>query len=202
MSDNMTELIRYLALAGALFSVGLYGLFVRRSALAALLSLGVALSALTLSSGAFNHFIRPVEVHGYLIGALLILLALVYAFMARSLLDRNQPVKKTSFEKSAGVSTGSNSIPREDIISLAGLPLSVSLALVFIVGYLLARVSLAGFFAFFIGVLALKYIMYRRYQKHLGRLSPASTQPVTAKLLGLGGGKTTGGEHPLSIDQS
>lgn len=200
MTDNMTELIRYLALAGALFSVGLYGLFVRRSALAALLSLGVMVCALTLSAGAFNHFIRPVEMRGYVIGALLILLALVYAYMARSLLDRNQLVKKTSSEKPVPV--GSNKIPREDIISLAGLPLSVSLALVFLVGYLLARVSPTGFFAFFIGILALKYIIYRRYQKHLGRLSTAPAQTVSAKLLGMGGRKTTPGENPLSIDQS
>lgn len=204
MTETPTELIRYLALSGALFSVGLYGLFVRRSALAALMSLGVMLGALTLSAWAFNNFIRPFEMRGYLFGALLILLALVYALLARPLIDRLRAVNKTMSENPEAESTGSNKFQREDIISLAGLPLNVSLVLVFVVGYLLARVSPAGLTAFIVGVLALKYIIYRRYQKHLGKLSTASAHGAPSRLLGLGGTKATGPGpgNSLPMDQS
>lgn len=202
MTDNMSELIRFLTLSGALFSVGLYGLFVRRSPFAALLSLGVMLCALTLSAWSFNHFVRPVDMNGYLIGGLLALLALVYAYLARPLFDRNRSVDETAEVRLDGISADPNKVSREDIISVADLPLSVSLALVFVVGYLLLRVSVAGFLAFFIGVLALKYIMYRRTQKHLGQLSTMPLQPASAKLAGFGHRKTgSAGENPISIDQ-
>ena len=52
-------LYHYLALAGFLFAIGLYGILTRRNAIAILMSLELMFNAVNINLVAFNRFVTP-----------------------------------------------------------------------------------------------------------------------------------------------
>ena len=55
----MIPLSHYLILAALLFSIGLYGVFTRRSAIGILMSLEIMLNAVNINFVAFSKFLTP-----------------------------------------------------------------------------------------------------------------------------------------------
>ena len=55
----MIPLSHYLILSAILFSIGLYGVFTRRSAIGILLSLEIMLNAANINFAAFSKFVTP-----------------------------------------------------------------------------------------------------------------------------------------------
>lgn len=60
----MIPLNHYLILSALLFCIGLYGVFVRRSAIGILLSLELMLNAVNINFVAFSRFIVPENIAG------------------------------------------------------------------------------------------------------------------------------------------
>lgn len=68
-------LMHWLILTTALFSVGLYGVLVRRNAIAILMSVEIMLNAVALNLVIFNRFIAPTKVDGQVMTIFIIAVA-------------------------------------------------------------------------------------------------------------------------------
>lgn len=162
----MTELIRYLTLVGLLFGVGLYGLLTRRTQTALFTSLGVIVGALALLLVVFNHTVRPSELSGYLFAGLLPLLAGAYAAALYPLINSKRQRDTLDLETSEERRIPARPLSLRNIITdLGSFSSQISLAMFFIIAYLLARVSLEAFGAFTLGVVGLKYILLKRMRE-------------------------------------
>lgn len=146
------DLFRYLTLAGVLYCLGVYGVLTRRSVAGILISLGVTVSAVALTAMVFNRFVRPAEADGYFLGAAILIIGAIYLSISAL------TARASSDSESVFTSLGSIAHPES-------LPFQVSITMVFIVGYVLSRISLPGLAAFIFGALALKYLLYEREKK-------------------------------------
>jgi NADH:ubiquinone oxidoreductase subunit K len=55
----MITLYHYLFLSAALFCIGVYGVVVKRNAIAVLMGIELMLNSVTINLVAFNHFLKP-----------------------------------------------------------------------------------------------------------------------------------------------
>lgn len=181
----MTELTRYLTLAGVLFGIGIYGLLTRRSQTGILISLGVTVGAIALVFVVFNHTVRPSDVSGYLFSIVLTALAGLYALALYPFISAKRESERGDLETEAELAARLSAPPlslRNIITDFNSFASQISLAMFFIVSYLLARVSLEALGAFVLGVVALKYILLKRLrekQKTLTDSEGASESSVT-----------------------
>jgi NADH:ubiquinone oxidoreductase subunit K len=71
----MIGLSHYLLLATALFGIGVYGVFAKRSAIAILMSVELMLNAVNINFVAINRFIQPSNAVGQLFAIFVIVVA-------------------------------------------------------------------------------------------------------------------------------
>ncbi|HBT46306.1 MAG TPA: NADH-quinone oxidoreductase subunit NuoK [Peptococcaceae bacterium] len=71
----MITLSHYLALAGLLFVVGLFGALAKRNAVAVLMGIELMLNAVNINLVAFNRFMNPGEVTGQVFALFVIVVA-------------------------------------------------------------------------------------------------------------------------------
>ncbi|GFN23945.1 NADH-quinone oxidoreductase subunit NuoK [Thermanaeromonas sp. C210] len=71
----MITLSHYLALAGLLFVVGLFGALAKRNAVAVLMGIELMLNAVNINLVAFNRFLNPGEVTGQVFALFVIVVA-------------------------------------------------------------------------------------------------------------------------------
>ena len=69
------EMTHYLALSAILFSIGFYGVIVRRNAIAILMSLELMFNAVNINLVAFNRFVTPTELTGQIFAMFVIVIA-------------------------------------------------------------------------------------------------------------------------------
>jgi NADH:ubiquinone oxidoreductase subunit K len=69
------DLIHFLALSAILFSIGFYGVIVRRNAIAILMSLELMFNAVNINLVAFNRFVTPAEYVGQIFAIFVIVVA-------------------------------------------------------------------------------------------------------------------------------
>jgi len=69
------EMTHYLALSAILFSIGFYGIIVRRNAIAILMSLELMFNAVNINLVAFNRFVTPAELTGQIFAMFVIVIA-------------------------------------------------------------------------------------------------------------------------------
>ncbi len=65
----------YLILAAALFCIGLFGVFVKRNAIAVLMSIELMLNAVNINMVAANHYLHPADAVGQLFAVFVIVVA-------------------------------------------------------------------------------------------------------------------------------
>ncbi len=85
------EIVRYLTLAGIVFSIGVYGALTRRSFAGALLSLSISAGAIALALVTFNRLIQPSETNGYFFGLSVLALSVVYGALAAQFVRHGKP---------------------------------------------------------------------------------------------------------------
>ncbi|MGI9951058.1 NADH-quinone oxidoreductase subunit NuoK [Moorellaceae bacterium AZ2] len=71
----MITLSHYLALAGLLFAVGLFGALAKKNAVAVLMGIELMLNAVNINLVAFNRFLNPGEVTGQVFAIFVIVVA-------------------------------------------------------------------------------------------------------------------------------
>jgi NADH:ubiquinone oxidoreductase subunit K len=81
-----TDLNYWLLLAALLFSIGLYGVVTRRSAIGVLISVEVMLAGAALNFVAFNHFIAPATIDGQIMTLFVISVAAAEVVIAMAIL--------------------------------------------------------------------------------------------------------------------
>ena len=69
------EMTHFLALSAILFSIGFYGIIVRRNAIAILMSLELMFNAVNINLVAFNRFVTPTELTGQIFAMFVIVIA-------------------------------------------------------------------------------------------------------------------------------
>lgn len=82
---NAIPLQAYLFLSAAIFSVGLYGAFVRRNAIAVLMSVELMLNAVNMNLVAFSRFITPQMITGQVFAIFVITVAAAEAVVGIAL---------------------------------------------------------------------------------------------------------------------
>lgn len=75
LSLNQEPLVRYLTLAGVLFSIGMYGMIISRNAVRVLMSIELMLNAVNINLVAFARYIDPVAVRGQLFSIFILTVA-------------------------------------------------------------------------------------------------------------------------------
>ncbi len=80
------QLETYLYLALVLFAIGLYGVLVRRSLIAVLISVELILNAASLNFMAFNRFLAPTPAVGQIITLFIMAVAAAEAAIALSII--------------------------------------------------------------------------------------------------------------------
>lgn len=73
----MIGLEHYLALAAALFCIGLYGAVAKRNAVAVLMGIELMLNAVNINLVALNRFLRPSDFTGHVFAIFVIVVAAV-----------------------------------------------------------------------------------------------------------------------------
>lgn len=82
---NAVPLQAYLFLSAAIFSVGLYGVLVRRNAIAVLMSVELLLNAVNINMVAFSRFITPQFIVGQIFAIFVITVAAAEAVVGIAL---------------------------------------------------------------------------------------------------------------------
>ncbi len=75
LTVNQPVLIRYLTLAAALFSIGMYGMVVSRNAVRVLMSIELMLNAVNINLVAFAKYVDPIAVRGQLFAIFILTVA-------------------------------------------------------------------------------------------------------------------------------
>lgn len=75
LSLSQEPLVRYLILAGVLFSIGMYGMIISRNAVRVLMSIELMLNAVNINLVAFARYIDPVSVRGQLFAIFILTVA-------------------------------------------------------------------------------------------------------------------------------
>ena len=160
----MSEFVRYFALSGALFCIGVFGLLTRRTFAGAFVSLGVALCGVALALIIGNYFINPASVAGYTFAIIISALGALYgALAAPFLLEELKAEQNRERERL-------NRPRMVDLLAHAvsdsgSVPFQISAFVSFIAAFLLFRVTVIGFAAFVLGVVSLKFLLARRLKK-------------------------------------
>lgn len=82
------SLIHFQILSAALFSIGIYGVLARRSAVLILLSLELMLNAVSLNLIAFGAYVEPVQATGQVIAIFVITIAAAEVGLAMAIILR------------------------------------------------------------------------------------------------------------------
>lgn len=68
-------MLQYLALAGILFAIGIFGVLTRRNAIGILMSLELIFNAVNINLVAFNKFVAPAELTGQIFAIFVVVIA-------------------------------------------------------------------------------------------------------------------------------
>lgn len=176
----MNEFVRLLALATALFCLGIYGLLTRRTFAGAFVALAVMLGAVALTLIAGNYFIRPSDAYGYLFVIIMLAVGALYASLAAPFLMRE--LREARAREAAETESHALSDLLENAVSDSGsVAFQISIAVSFIAAVLLFRVTIVGFIAFVAGVVSLKVILARRLRtrrREQAGAGPAQRQTI------------------------
>ena len=71
----MITLTHYLLLAAALFCIGMFGVIVKKNAIAVLMGIELMLNATNINLVAFNHFLKPEILTGHVFAIFVIIVA-------------------------------------------------------------------------------------------------------------------------------
>lgn len=82
------SLIHFQILSAALFSIGIYGVLARRSAVLILLSLELMLNAVSINLIAFGAYVEPVQATGQVIAIFVITIAAAEVGLAMAIILR------------------------------------------------------------------------------------------------------------------
>ncbi len=198
------EIVRYMTLAGLLFAIGFYGALTRRSFAGALLSLSISAAAIVLAFVTFNRLIQPAETNGYFFALFVILLSVVYGVFVAQFVRRVDARKtapatqKHNFSEDAkneaalhgatSSTTARMGFSRRGGDGFTGIvsfsesfAFQVAVLIVFVIGYLLMRLSIPAALAFVFGVGALSHILHRRKKAELEKAKPGKTKPGKAR---------------------
>ncbi|MBF0289458.1 MAG: NADH-quinone oxidoreductase subunit NuoK [SAR324 cluster bacterium] len=85
LSNNPPGIWHWLILSTILFSIGLYGVLIRKSAVGVLMSAELMLNAAVLNFVVFNHFVKPFTIDGELMGIFIIAVAAAEAVVAMAI---------------------------------------------------------------------------------------------------------------------
>ncbi len=188
------EIVRYMALSGVLFSIGVYGALTRRSFAGALMSLSISAGAIALAFVTFNRLIQPTETSGYFFALVVLVLSIAYGVFAAQFVrqDSQRIVEASKREEtdsenlnrnSAKVTTQIGHTRRRGegfvgVVSFTdSFAFQVSVMMVFVVGYVLMKLSMVAALAFVVGVGILTHILYRRRrEEQLKKQSTANLQ--------------------------
>ncbi len=182
------EIVRFMTFAGLLFLIGIYGALTRRSFAGVLLALSVSTAGLVLAFVTFNRLIQPAETNGYLFGLIILMMSIVYGVFAAQFVRQGRPKRPVSttgekpsafnhsFSDNRNNNLTKNTVDRSRVRfsrreseGFAGLvtfsnsfAFQVSLIVMFVVGYLLMRLSVVSALAFLGGIGALTHMLHRR----------------------------------------
>lgn len=87
----------YLFLAAIIFSIGLYGVLVRRNAIAVLMSVELMLNAVNINMAAFSRFITPNAITGQIFAIFVITVAAAEAVVGIALVISIYRARDTIF---------------------------------------------------------------------------------------------------------
>lgn len=180
----MNEFVRLLALATALFCLGVYGLLTRRTFAGAFVALAVMLGSVALALISGNYFIRPSDANGYLFVIILLAIGALYASLAAPFLMRELREVRAR-EAAAGQSRTLTDLLENAVSDSGSVAFQISVAVSFIAAALLFRVTIIGFVAFVAGVISLKVILARRLRsrrREMAGVGPAQRQTIDASV--------------------